>query len=356
MYDSRLFSLLKSLEKEEIHWFRKFLNSSFYNANQKITRLAEYILKYYPKLDSPKLQKKVTFRKLFPGRKYDPQVLRKLMHSLAELVEQFMVAMHLRKDKFGFEKVLVQNLGQRDAFELFEKKTGKLLDQLEAQPYRDTRYFLEGFQLNYNLYAHPGTEKGSPEVNTMEKADEMLDFHFLIQKEIINCSIMSKEFRVQKKSRRLPLEERSVLFQKNVTYDLYCRIRNIFQNPNNQSLFDETLKILKNAIGNISNSELENMLKSLLSVMSISFNKGNTNLAENIFRLYQLGVQEKILFSNNMLTDRTFTNVISIGVICGHMNWVLNFIHNYKKYIPTETREDAYNYGLVFFLSSKSNA
>ena len=94
MQQSKLFTLLSGLEAAEFRWLHKFLKSPFYNTNEKILNLFLYIKKYYPDLDSPKLAKEITFQYLFPKQQFQAQKMRKLMHELATLVEDFMVAQH----------------------------------------------------------------------------------------------------------------------------------------------------------------------------------------------------------------------------------------------------------------------
>lgn len=107
MHASKLFTLLRGLRPEEIHWFQKFLKSPFYNnagANAFTIRLFELIKKYLPELDSSKLKKEKVFKKLFPNEKFNVQKLRKVMFELANLTEEFFITMHLRNKDFQRKK------------------------------------------------------------------------------------------------------------------------------------------------------------------------------------------------------------------------------------------------------------
>lgn len=144
MHSSKLFTLLKGIREDEIHWFQKFLKSPFYNSNPLPLKLFDLIKKYYPELESPKLTKEKVFKKLFPNEKFNVNKLRKVMHSLAVLTEEFFVTMRLRNKEFQKKKILVEEFGERNLYAQFEKGTKELIEELEALSYRDT-FFIKKF-------------------------------------------------------------------------------------------------------------------------------------------------------------------------------------------------------------------
>ena len=143
MHKSKLIALIARFKQEELHWFQKFLNSPFYNSNKEHIALFKYIRKYYPQLDSPKLSKTITHQKLYPGQKFRPQKLRKAMHGLALLAEEFIAIRYLQKQPFEKKKLLISGLGERNCYDQFQKKTGEMISELEAQPFRDISYYRE---------------------------------------------------------------------------------------------------------------------------------------------------------------------------------------------------------------------
>ncbi len=152
MHDSKLLNLLRSIEPEEIHWFQKFLKSPFYNHHELPNTLFQYISKYYPELDSPKLSKEKAFKKLYPKETYSIQKMRKAMYELSVLVEEFLVAMRIRNKAVQKKKLLVAELGERNVYEQFKKGTKELLGKLEALPYRDIVTYQEIHLLNLDFY------------------------------------------------------------------------------------------------------------------------------------------------------------------------------------------------------------
>ena len=122
MHQSRLLTLIGALNKEEIRWLRKFVRSPFYNSNEHIITLFEYIRKYYPNLEHTKLSKEIVYRHLFPRTALDLTRLRLLMHRLAVLTEDFMIAMRIRKDTWTRKELLLSEFWQARPLSLLQKR------------------------------------------------------------------------------------------------------------------------------------------------------------------------------------------------------------------------------------------
>lgn len=191
MHSSKLLTLISGLDASEFRWLHKFLKSPFYNTNQKVLRLFEYIKKYYPDLASPKLVKETAYQTLFPKQKFEAQKMRKLMHELATLVEDFMVAQHFQKNEFARKKILTKELGQRNLYGLFEKNSEEITSDLDKLPYRDKDYFLEQYLNKYQLLSHPLTPKRQNVKERLLPLSDGLDYFYFLQKLKMNCDLES---------------------------------------------------------------------------------------------------------------------------------------------------------------------
>ena len=70
MIGTKALKLLQALDQEEFLRLGKFLRSPFYNYNKTIVALYEHLKKYYPALDSNKLEKEKVWAKLYPGKAF----------------------------------------------------------------------------------------------------------------------------------------------------------------------------------------------------------------------------------------------------------------------------------------------
>ena len=68
MQKTKLLELLQALDKDEFRRLYKFVKSPWFNSNKGVVQLYEYLRPHYPNFDSPKLDKKQIFKKLFPPK------------------------------------------------------------------------------------------------------------------------------------------------------------------------------------------------------------------------------------------------------------------------------------------------
>ena len=91
MENTKLISLLKTLDKNEIKEFGKFIVSPFHLKDRTMKPFFEAIMKYYPDFESPKFTRENIYESLYPGKKYDDAVIRKLSSYLYKMGEEFLV-------------------------------------------------------------------------------------------------------------------------------------------------------------------------------------------------------------------------------------------------------------------------
>jgi len=64
-------------------------------------------------------------------------------------------------------------------------------------------------------------------------------------------------------------------------------------------------------------------------------------MLNDIFELYQLGLEQKILIHNGQLTDRTYTNIVTVGNLLNNTEFINHFIKNYTALLPKNIQRDA---------------
>lgn len=346
MHSSKLFTLIGGLEAAEMRWLHKFLKSPFYNSNQRVLRLFEYIKKYYPDLASPKLVKEITFQYLFPKEKFTPQKMRKLMHELATLVEDFMVAQHFQKNPFARKKILTKELGQRNVYGLFEKNTAEITNELEELPYRDKDYFLEQYLNRYQFLSHPMTPKIQDVEERLLPLSENLDHFYFLQKLKINCDLESAKNIYQVKA-RLPLikqieeELQEEKYKDLTTVNLYSLANQLFKHKDAIAKFEDFFEAYINKKDKLSLIDKEFFLKYLINFTLQKINKGQNfeKFVKTSFELYKLGLKENIIVTNNVITEYTFKNIVSTGCYLKEFEFVSQFIDSYKNYLGRKRRE-----------------
>ncbi len=345
MQSSKLLTLISGLDTSEFRWLHKFLKSPFYNTNEKVLRLFEYIKKYYPDLASPKLAKEITFQYLFPKEKFSPQKMRKLMHELATLVEDFMVAQHFQKHKFARKKILTKELGQRNLYGLFEKNSEELTSDLDKLPYRDKDYFLEQYQNAYQLFAHPSTNPQQDFIPKLFQMSDKLDQFYFLQKMQLNSVLESAKHIYQVKE-TLPFYEpiaqeiKNRELEKTSVFHLYSLVIQLFQTQDTEEIFNQLYDAFFDKKDNLGEKDKTFILKYLINFVLGKTNEGNEEYVEKGLTLYKVGLTDNLLITKNRMTERTFINIAWSSSFLRDFEFTLDFIKNYKQFLNEERREE----------------
>ena len=89
MYKSNLIEILSSLSYKEVKNFVDFVNSPFYNKNEGVIKLMNYLRKYHGSYDEINSEKEKVFKKIFHGAVYNDAFLSSLIFKLNQLAEDF---------------------------------------------------------------------------------------------------------------------------------------------------------------------------------------------------------------------------------------------------------------------------
>lgn len=351
MHNSKLLKLIAGLQSKEIHWLQKFLASPFYNTNKELIDLFQYIKKYYPSLATPKLSKEMTFKKLYPNEKFDPQKMRKAMYSLASLVEEFLVAQQLKNKPFEKKKTLLKALSDRNIYEQFQKQTKEMIADLDALPYRDTIYCKEIFELNFNYSKHTETDKQVLNAEVLKRAAEHLDAFYALQKQQLDFAVKSHEKLFKSKVKLASLKQVKTTLEEYPIYQVYQLIIQSFSNPDDAELYSTIESLLKNEISRLGRDDKNLVLRILLNHSSAQINKGLDLYFSRMLSLYKFGLEEELLIENNLISETTFTNIVTVGSHEKDFEWVEGFIQKYKSKLPISVQEDAtcFGLGLMFY-------
>ncbi|MEO1628159.1 MAG: hypothetical protein AAFV25_23620, partial [Bacteroidota bacterium] len=314
--------------------------------NQHIVRLFEYLRKYHPSLDHPQMDKELVFKKLFPKEAFDVQRLRLLMHRLARLVESFLVTRHLQTDSFHREKILAKELGRRNLYDLFQKKTLDLLDQLEEENFRDQHYYKQRIELYWDLYGHPHTNKQVFEMDTLYLAMDNLDAYFSLSKVQFAASIRERmNTLAEDNSIRFYEEVLEVGHQsfesRNQLFELFVSL-NQLQGPQKQhELYEQLSKAFLLSFDRIRPQTQRDILLILLNFCLRKFNRGHSAYARQCFEHYKFGLEKGLLKGEYDLTETTFSNIVKLGATFGEFDWTEQFIQQYEDSLDENIREDA---------------
>ncbi len=344
MKQNKLFQILKSLNSEEWRLLRKTVISPLYNTNPTILTLFEQLRKQSPKLDSSQKGKEKLFEQLFPAEEYNDLKMRRLFFELTKVAETLLIHLQLERDDFRRSQLLTEAYGVRNIYRLFEKETESLLKDLENHPTKNGDYYLKKLQLKEGKYFHPQHNKYNIEDNTLEELTDSLDGYFAMMKMQLNIALKA-QMKVLKKNYKIRFS--AALNQKvntgflkdNPLFSLFQEALVLLEEKQEPD-FEKYEQLLFDQLENLSNDDQQLLFYNGLNYAIRQSNHGEKGFFKAVFRWYQLGLEKKLVFQNNQLTETTFGNIVLYGCLQSAFEWVHHFIETYSPYLKEENREE----------------
>lgn len=158
MKDTKLANLLKTLTPEEFISFGKFIASPFFNSVKSYTKLIKELVKFYPEFESDKLTYENLYKKLYPGKKFNKQVMWNQFSAMEKMARDFLEQIALRKNKFNRMELLISEFGSRKLLKDYSYILDKMEKLLESNAidhtYFENKEHLENFKQVYYFLQH----------------------------------------------------------------------------------------------------------------------------------------------------------------------------------------------------------
>lgn len=365
MIGKKLISFLSVLSPNELDLFSKFLLSPYFNEQNDLTGLFEFIkpkIKQNTKIPT----KEAAWTHLYPSKKYNDVSLRKLVSALLNLAISFKSYELLKQQP---EQKLLLELKAVSRPELnihisgINRKLKKLLTQ-DGQKSAESHFYAYEFEAqNHRILEQSKDLKKILQLENIQKANHHLDvFYFSKKLEIFADALGYKGF--------------TELPQKlSITQSF---IDNVKQSPHLKEPEVQVYYLIILMLSFPEDNKNFFSLKSWLQTNSFHFNKtqnktyyihllnfciqqrintGAPSFYKESFDIFKILVDEELIFEP-YIEPSFYRNIITNGVRLKAYNYVQNFIKKYSKLLPPDQKENAetYNLARLYYAQKKYDA
>jgi len=358
---SKFISLFRQLSAKEIKKFSEFVQSPIFNKNQKLIKLTNIVLKYAPEYQHSALSKERVFKSVWGNSKLEISAINNLISDLLQLLYAFLAHQEYVKNQSLQSHFLNKNLLQRDASYHLERNLQKSMQLQVKQKLRNYKYFEKAHRLyedkdNYYL----SKSKREYDENLQYRSDS-LDTFYWSKKLMMACEMANRNSIMRASYDYSIVEEYLELLKNkpalknipciNVYYQTLLMIQNSAQTEHYQTL----KKLLQTNLELFPQEELSNIYGYMLNFCVKRINSGESHYYEEIFELYQLLLEQDIIFEHDYLSEKNFMNIVTVGLRLKDFSWTEQFIHQYKERLRPEIRENAALYNLAVFYYEKKD-
>jgi len=359
MENSQLINVLKTLDKTEFREFGKFVRSPYFNNRSEVIRFYDAIKKFYPQFKSKDFIGEKIFIKVYPAKKYNDVMMRKLVSLTKNLVMDFYAISSFKENALDYNVKLMYKLYDKQLPAMFEKKA-KNTEELFRKAKHTFDYYESKFNYTSILFGHrqKKNEKGMI-YKLQDELDDFTEFFISIMLFLyIRLSTWSRIYDVKYDLKFYDevLEFISAHNFEDVTLvSLYYNML-MLMNTGAEKYFFELQKDWNKFEAQLSDLEQHNIYVALGEYCIKRIRKGDV-----VFRKQQFDITKTFL-KKNLLPKETgymepyfFTSIVRNASNLKEFKWTDDFIKSYKNKLDPELVEEITHYSLAIVEFDKGN-
>jgi len=360
MKDSKLIQTLLHLNKPERNRFKKFLISPFFNSDENMVSIFDFIDDHLSKNPNEFPEKQVLWKKIFKGIPFDDIRLRKYFSDLFKLLTKFLSFDLYQRDPIVQDLYLLEVINERKLISLTKSSVKSARIRLEANEFRHSQAFLQRYSLERNNYEIQNLEGDRNIRSNIEEINESLDIFYLSEKLRLFCKEIELQILAKHKYKLTYIEEVLNMIKlkgyENVpSIMLYSKLLNLYIDSANEENYFSLRQSVSENNPLFPKKELAEIYSTIINYCSLEINKGNSKFLAQLFDFYKEVVSQDILLEDQSFSPYHFKNIVVIGLRLKEFNWIEAFINDYAPLLPENQRYNSLSFNLaqLYFYQKK---
>ena len=351
MEQSLLFQLFLQFSETDRRKIRKWLSSPFFNVREEALLLFKFLEIHANKPSA--LEKEKVWAYIAPNTPYNESTLNHLMWHLLKQLKHYIAYTEWQNDAVDTQIRLCQGLRNHNAPpEMLEKELETGLLTLEKEPFRDAQYHFQSMVLQREKIEHTTLLKRDPSI-PLALQNESLETFFLLQ--VLRASCATQNYRnILKEQPQIPFIQQvigqvSAQQQEQPLVRLYFHLNNCLHDPQRQESYFQVKADLQQFGHLLRENERREVYLLAINYCIRQLNTGEKSFIQEAFDLYTMGLENRSLFENGVLSKFSYKNAVNLGMGLGNFQWVKQFLEDYRPFLPEQERNAIYNYNLAVY-------
>lgn len=365
MIKSTLIDLLGKFTQKEITQFGDYIRSPFFNKNQSVIKLYEYLRKIYPDFVESKLQKEYIYGVLFPNADYNDGFMRTIMFNLSVLAENFLAYIRFKNYHFVEKRDIIYELNERMLDRQIDRNLKEIAKEFEKVRVHDADYYYNKFIIEYEQFYYlnrVGLDKIDKFIDNKEVEDmfnNLTYFYLLHTFKLYIYFLNSKEiYPIDFKTELVEdiINSLNPEFYRDIPiFHLYYNIVMLHLRPDDVSYFNTVKELTAKYENCINEYEITDAYINMENYCKAMIRKGCLNFNKEFFDLIKIELEKKVYKVQGLMSTKYYTSAAEVGLKLKEYEWTKNFIETYKHELPSEVRENTYLYALSLYEFSHKN-
>ena len=362
MQQLKLIKTLKTLQKRERSKFKEYIHSPFLNKNKKIQRLGDFLLQFAPQYEDKKLNKYAAFQYVFGVANFQDLKFNNIVSDLLQLLYDFLAYKEYQEQEQLQKRLQMKALLQREQSEQVHR-IGKRLEQIQNKnSLRNYQFYLDNYHLFDQLDQLALTTGTRTYDQNLQLKSDRLDQFYIANKLRIACDMISRNTVVNAGYDCHFLEEIECFYQNNRSnlqnepaIQIYFQVLQMLRSNSEDSYYKTLIQLLHEHSIVFPPNELRTIYNYALNYCVRQINFGKSKFYLEIFELYKVLLEKKIIYKNGYLTQWAYINIIASGIRLKEFEWTEAFIHQYKAHLQPDEQHNVYTYNLAVLYFEQEN-
>lgn len=360
MRNTKLIQLLQFLSAWEIRRFNQFVQSPFFNRDEKLVALAELLADVHPSFEEKQINKSIIYQLIFPDQPFSEQRFYDLTSQLTQLLETFLATCNFMESSNSLSNHLLSEMREKGMDKWFEKAYKKKIKQKPTHfATNDHQYHLK---LEESYLQFTSNKKQRKSDRRVQEIVFHLDRWYLIQRLRYSCGMINRRELLGDEIDLEILNDLSGYFQTHLSEfenspELigYYRIFEMLNHPDEASYFTTAWEYIRSSHSILPINRQQEMYGYMMNYCIQRLNKGDRYFQEVLFDMYTWQLSLDLLLQNGWLSPWDFKNIVSLALKMEKYEWTQAFIEKHKISIAPEHRENAVTYNLATLHFSQRN-
>ena len=349
MINSKFFTLLRTLQREEAQGFHRHLKQQ--HGEDIALQVFEYIKRHLLDLQAEKkLEIAYAYQKVF-GVVPTDNARKKMLNTLSDLhlwLKDFLLYEKVRHETVERQLLWLSILQERGLAADFSKQATRLYQKAKNAPKKKVEDFLQEQVAGHFYYQHLLWQTLLPEAREIQECLDTLDR----STEVIRLK-MALELTNLKKNRP------SNQISENVSSDLNKEVSPDIQKVNSTVLLDiyreitqllekkeeihftRLEKILTEHANDLEKIELHGIIRYLHMFAAQQIRNGHEAVYDiKLHQLNQFGLQHDFFTQKGVMSATEFTNIVNVACAVEAFDWADAFVDHHEQYLPDEISKD----------------
>ena len=354
---SSFWEIFVELDDKAAENFADFAATGLFDTNKVVGKLAVWSCKLRKMEDNP--LKSQVYTIVYNKKTYHRQIMNNYLSDLKKLLLSFIQLNWLQSNP-ALQRYAVTDsflkMGLNKQFEkevVASKQKTKLVDASEM---------LYQIKLNQLDDEYAATQIKKRVYHKLESVTHAFAVYYFIETMRMYCELVNR-----KNLRNQPFNEQEMVHffayyqQQNEQVkahpllQIYASILAFLRAPDSGETFSNYKSILHRSISGFSVQTAREVCLYGQNQCIAHINKNNANYLQELFELYNLMLQENIMYEGPYMTQYTFKNYVTVALRLKAFEAAENFVYNYKNKLHPLQQENAFHYNLAAIYFESDN-